>query len=473
MTTLARRSMRKRSPTPAAILPILLLTTTVGLVAGVLAYASKANALPVPFGGAAYTLRSGPFVQQGELSDESGASGEDFGEAIAVSGRTLVAGTPNHKAASTDLEQGAAYVFTASASGWAHARQMAILKAPRDQSEELFGRSVAISASTIVIGAPFRDVDGHAGQGAAYVFVKPASGWSHAAPPLKLTAARGQTDEFFGESVAISGNTVTIGAPGRQVAGHAGQGAVDVFAIPASRTASPTQLAQLTAPDGMANDALGISVAVSGQTVIAGADLHRVGTVQQGAAYIFVKPASGWTHARAAAQLTAEQGQTRELFGRSVAISHDTVVVGAPDHDRIAPVHDGIAAEEGTAYVFVKPVSDWAGSLTQTAQLAASDPGKGDQFGGALAISGATIAVGAPGHATGKSTEQGAGYVFAKPPTGWENATETDELIANDGTEGDKLGLSVALSEATILLSAPNHEVNKTRAQGAVYSFRR
>jgi hypothetical protein len=473
MTIPATPPMRERPLAPAAIVPILLLIATVGLAAGVPSSASKANATPIPSRGAGYPLRSDPFVQQGELSDDPGASGEDFGEAIAVSGRTLVAGTPNHVAASTDFEQGGAYVFTAPASGWGHARQIAILKAPRGQSEELFGRSVAISASTIVIGAPFREVDGHAGQGAVYVFVRPASGWSHAAPPLKLIATGGQTDEFFGESVAISGHTVTIGAPGRQVAGHAGQGAVDVFSIPASRTASPTQVAQLTAPDGVANDALGISVAVSGQTIIAGADLHRVGTVEQGGAYIFVRPASGWRHAQAAAQLTAEQGQARELFGRSVAISHGTVVVGAPDHDSIAPVHDGMASEEGAAYVFVKPPSGWAGSLTQTAQLAASDPGKGDQFGGALAISGATIAVGAPGHATGKSSEQGAGYVFVEPATGWANTTETDELIAKDGNEGDKLGLSVALSGATILLSAPNHEVNKTRAQGAVYGFRR
>jgi hypothetical protein len=470
MTIPAGRSIRKPSLAPRATLSILL---TVGLAAGVPSYASPASALAVRLRVAAYSLRGDPFVEQGELSDDAGASGEDFGEAIAVSGRTLVAGTPNHKAASTDFEQGAAYVFAAPVSGWAHARQLATLKAPRDKSEELFGRSVAISARTIVIGAPFREVDGRAGQGAVYVFVKPASGWSHASPPLELTATRGQTDEFFGESVAISGNTVIIGAPGRRVAGHAGQGAVDVFAIPASRSARPTQVAQLTAPDGKANDALGIAVAVSGQTVIAGADLHRVGTVEQGAAYIFVKPASGWRHARAAAQLTAEQGQAHELFGRSVAIWHDTVLVGAPDHDGVAADHGGVAAEEGAAYVFVKPASGWAGSLTQTAQLAASDPGKGDQFAGALAISGATIAVGAPGHATGKSGEQGAGYVFAEPPTGWENATETDELIAKDGKEGDKLGLSVALSQATILLSAPNHEVNKTRAQGAVYSFRR
>jgi hypothetical protein len=456
--------MRKRSLAPPTILLILLLTATVSTAASVPSYVLKANPVPIPFRGAGYPLRIDPFVQQGELSDEPGASGEEFGEAIAVSGRTLVVGTTHHMAASTDVEQGASYVFTAPASAWAHAKQVAILKAPRGQSEEAFGRSVAVAGSTIVIGAPGREVSGHTDQGAVWVFVKPASGWSHASQPLKLTAARGRADEFFGESVAISGNTVIVGAPGRGVARQAAQGAVDVFALSRSRTASSTQIAQLTAPDGEANDALGISVAASGQTVLAGADLHRVGSVEQGAAYLFVKPAGGWRHARAVAQLTAEQGQARELFGRIVAIWHGTVVVGAPDRS-------GVAAGQGAAYVFVKPASGWAGSLTQTAQLVASDPGKDDEFGAALAISGGVIAAGAPGHATGKSTEQGAGYVFGKPPSGWQSTTETDELIAQDGTEGDKLGLSIALSGATILLGAPDHEVNKERAQGAVYTF--
>ena len=458
MTIPARRSMRKRSLAPATILPILLLAAMVSIAASAPTGTLEANALPIP------ALEVDPLVHQGELSDKPGASGEEFGEAIAVSGRTLVVGTTHHMAASTDVEQGAAYVFTAPASGWAHAKQVAILKAPRGQSEEAFGRSVAISGNTIVIGAPGREVGRRAGQGAAYVFVKPASGWGHASPPLKLTATRGQASEFFGESVAVTGNTVLVGAPGRKIGRHTAQGAVDVFALPGSRTASPTQIAELTAPDGKANDALGISVAVSGQTVLAGADLHRVGTVQQGAAYIFVDPAHGWRDAREAAKLTARQGQARELFGRIVAIWHDTAVIGAPDHG-------GAAAEQGAAYVFVKPTSGWTDSLTLTAQLAASDPGKGDEFGGALTISGGVIAAGAPGHATGKSTEQGAGYVFLKPTTGWKTATETDELIAKDGTEGDKLGLSIAISGATILLGAPDHEVNKERAQGTVYTF--
>jgi FG-GAP repeat len=450
--------MRKGSLVPATVLPILLLATMVSAGTGASAAMGKTGAVPIP------ALESDPFFEQGDLSDKPGASGEGFGEAIAVAGRTLVVGTTHHMAASTDIEQGAAYVFNAPPSGWAQAKQEAILKAPRGQSEEAFGRSVAISDNAIVIGAPAREVGGRTGQGAAYVFIKPASGWSHAAPPLELTAARGQSNEFFGESVAISGDTVIVGAPGRKIGRHAAQGAVDAFALSGSRTAKPAQTAELTASDGNANDAFGISVATSGQTVLAGADLHRVGAVQQGAAYIFVKPAHGWRDARESAKLTAGPGQAGELFGRIVAICHDTAVIGAPNHN-------GAATEQGAAFVFVKPASGWAGSLTPTAQLAASDPGKGDEFGGALAISDGVIAAGAPSHATGKSTEQGAGYVFVKPTGGWKTATETDELIAANGAEGDKLGLSIAIAGATFLLGAPDHEFNKERAQGVVYTF--
>ena len=173
----------------------------------------------------------------------------------------------------------------------------------------------------------------HTGQGEAYVFVKPASGWKSVAPTAELTARRGAAHEYLGESVAISGHTVLVGAPGRRVGRHTAQGAVDVFAVPrAPRAGGARQLAQLTSPDGQANDALGISVAISGGTVVAGADQHRVGaTANQGAVDIFAKRANGWRGARKTAQLSNDRGESGELFGRIVAISQNTVVVGAPD----------------------------------------------------------------------------------------------------------------------------------------------
>lgn len=417
--------------------------------------------------GARYPLRVDPLVQQSELSDRHGASGEEFGESVAVAGRTLVVGTINHTTASTHLEQGAAYVFTAPASGWAHARQTAMLKAPRGQSEEEFGRSVAISGNTIVVGAPFREIAGHSGQGEAYVFVKPVSGWKGAIPTATLTARAGAAHEYFGESVAISGNTVFVGAPGRKVGKHPAQGAVYAFSVPRSpRAASARQLVALTAPDGQSNDALGISVAVSGGTVLAGADQHRVGdTGNQGVVDIFSKRGKGWISAREAAQLSNQQGELGELFGRVVAVRQNTVVVGSPDRR-------GANSEQGAAYVFVKPAHGWTGSLTPTAELTASDPGQGDQFGGALAISAGRIVVGAPGHTIAKNTEQGAGYVFVEPANGWKTTTETSELTATGGAAGDRLGLSVALSGDTILIGAPGRAVNGELGNGALYAFR-
>jgi hypothetical protein len=417
--------------------------------------------------GAAYSLQIDPFIQQGELTATDGLRGEEFGESVAISGNTIVVGTPNYVVASTDTEQGAAYVFTRPASGWANITQTAVLRATRGQSEELFGRSVSVSGNTIVVGAPFREVGMNTGQGAAYVFVKPAKGWRNTTQTAKLTAAKGTPHEFFGEAVAVSGHTVLVGAPSRKVGKNAQQGAVDVFTMPAAGWArSPTQKAELTASDGEMNDALGISVAISGETIVAGADQHRIGnSASQGAVYVFAKPTSGWRNVTQTAELMDENGESGELFGRSVAVSGATIVVGAPDHE----VGKNIA--QGAMYVFTMPVSGWAGSPTQTAELTASDGAKDEQLGGSLAVSGDAIVAGASSKEVGKNALQGAVDVFVKPTSGWVNATQTTELTASNGTAGDSLGRSVAVSGQTIVAGAPDHEVRKILAQGAVYMF--
>jgi hypothetical protein len=252
---------------------------------------------------------------------------------------------------------------------------------------------------------------------------------------------------------------VLVGAPGRKVRGHAFQGAVEVYGLPRSpRRGPPRHLAQLTAPDGEANDALGISVAISGSVVVAGANLHRVGaTPEQGVAYVFQPSATGWSDARETAELLAEAGQPDERFGGAVAISGDTIVVGAPYRS----VKD---FQQGAALVFVKPAAGWSGSHTPTAQLTASDPGKEDRLGGALAISASLIVAGAPGHLA----EHGAGYAFVKPAAGWRTATESGETLAPVSGEGNLLGEAVALADGTIFLGAPNREVHGVRAAGAV-----
>ena len=306
-------------------------------------------------------------------------------------------------------------------------RQVAVLKAPRGQSEEEFGRSVAISGNTIVVGAPFREVGNHTGQGEAYVFVKPASGWKSVAPTAELTARRGAAHEYFGESVAISGHTVLVGAPGRRVGSHTAQGAVDVFAVPArhgpaargSWPSSPHPTGRPTTP--WASPSPSPAGRSSPGPISTGSARPRT----RGLSTSSRSAPTGWRGARETAELSNERGESGELFGRIVAISQNTVVVGAPDRRGENP-------EQGAAYVFVKPSHGWAGSLTQTAELTASDPGRSDQFGGALAISGGLIVAGAAGHTLGENTEQGAGYVFVEPATGWVTATETQRADCSE-----------------------------------------
>jgi hypothetical protein len=172
----------------------------------------------------------------------------------------------------------------------------------------------------------------------------------------EMSLADGAANDQFAVA-AISGDTLVVGAPGRSVDGHAGQGAVFVFVKPASGWAQAAPTAELTASDGAGEDGLGAAVAISGDAIVAGAASHAVGnTPFAGAAYVFVKPASGWTNATQTAELTASDGADGDGFGEAVGVSGDTIVVGPVQHDI------GKNSRQGEAYAFVKPATGWANS---------------------------------------------------------------------------------------------------------------
>jgi hypothetical protein len=305
-----------------------------------------------------------------------------LGTSVAISGGTIVAGAP--QAGSGNTHAGAAYVFVKPQGGWANATQTAKLTASDGVSGDQFGNSVAISGDTIVVGA--WDAPGGRNQGAAYVFLKPQGGWGSAPlTQVKLTASDAASDNWFGSSVAIDGGTIVVGALG---AGSGFQGAAYVFVEPPGGWASGHETAKLTASDGAAADHLGFGgVGVSGGTVVAGAP--NGGGNNQGAAYVFVRPPGGWgSGSPAQAKLTTSDGASGDLFGYSVGVSGDTVVAGAPD----ATVSG--QQGQGAAYVFAKPASGWK-TGTETARLTASDGAELDQFGKSVAISGDTIVAGA------------------------------------------------------------------------------
>jgi len=252
----------------------------------------------------------------------------------------------------------------------------------------------------------------------------------------ELTASNGAADSMFGNAVAVSGNAVFVGD---QAAGSA-----YVFVEPAGGWSGMLQqTATLAEAAPQANDAFGFSIAASGNTVVVGADNH--GNQSQGAAYVFVEPAAGWTGTvTQAATLAANDAKQGDELGYSVAISAGTVAAGVRQRQV------GANAKQGSVDVFVEPAAGWSGTVSQAAELTASDGNAGDELGSSVAVSGSTVAAGAPDHKVGNNMMQGAAYVFGEPAAGWSGSVQqAAELTAGNGAAGDELGLAVALTAHT------------------------
>ena len=288
-----------------------------------------------------------------------------------------------------------------------------------------FGYAVGISGNLIVATAN-TSID---------VYVRPSTGWSSLSiPAARLTT----TDGGALTSVAISGTTIVAGST--QVGGT---GAVYVFVQPTGGWKNMTQTAKLTASDAMAGDFVGISVAISGNTIAVGAlENNSVGIIAgeqpngTGAVYVFSKPASGWKNMTETAKLTASDGVRGDDFGFSLAMQSDTIAVAAPD----TVVNSANLA--GSIYVFQKSGTQWV-SGTETAKLTASDAHSITVLGLGLAMNGTTIAAAAFDKA----------YIFTKPASGWKNATQNAELAS---TSYVTLGLnSVVITPTFVAVGSP------------------
>jgi hypothetical protein len=234
-----------------------------------------------------------------------------------------------------------------------------------------FGHSVGISGDTAVIGSSGNDDNGD-GSGSAYVFVRNGTTWNE---QQKLTASDGAEGDKFGYPVAISGDTVVIGAAGDDDNGDA-SGSAYVF-VRNGTTWSQQQ--KLIASDGAAIDCFGYSVAVSGDTAVIGAANDDDNGNTSGSAYVFVRSGTTWNQQQ---KLTASDGAEADMFGCSVAVSGDTAVIGAERDD----VNGYLS---GSAYVFVRSGTTWSQQqkLTDSEYYA--------RFGCSVAISGDTAVVGA------------------------------------------------------------------------------
>jgi hypothetical protein len=312
------------------------------------------------------------------LKGSDTVAGDNFASSVAISGSTAVVSARIHPDNMNTI--GRAYVFTRTGSGW---KQVAALKGPDAIDEDQFGYSVAISGTTIVVGAVVAS--------RACVFTKTAFGWTQVA---ELKGSDTVPSDQFGYSVAISGTTAVVGAPFHaKLVGRA-----YVFTETATGW---TQTAELKGTDTVSYDEFGGSAAISGTTAIVGAS----GTANHaGRAYVFIRTPSGW---KQVAELKGSDTVAGDNFGLPVAISGTTAVVSATAFQILTPLESSTPLESyspntiGRAYLFTKTATGWK----QIAELKGPHMG---MFGNSVAISGTTVMVGAPND----NNAAGRAYVF-------------------------------------------------------------
>jgi hypothetical protein len=407
---------------------------------------------------AAYPLTIDPIAQQAYLKASNTEAFDEFGSSVAISGNTVVVGAPGedsnamgvngNQADNSASDSGAAYVFVRDGGGnWS---QQAYLKASNTEASDIFGRSVAVSGNTVVVGAPFEDSsatgvngdqnnNGAGNSGAVYVFTRNGTTWSQQA---YLKASNTGAGDSLGFEVSISGDTIVAGAQyeDSSATGVNGNGADNsatdsgaAYVFVRDGTAW-SQQAYLKASNTGAGDLFATSVSISGNTVVVGAileDSNATGidgdqsdnsALNAGAAYVFDRNAGVWSQQ---AYLKASNTGAGDLFGLAASIWNDTVVVTAYWEDSSATgvsgnQADNSASDSGAAYLFVRTAGVWS----QQAYLKASNTGAGDQFGYSVAVSGDSVVVGTyqedssttgvnGNGADNSATNSGAAYVFA------------------------------------------------------------
>ncbi|HND20012.1 MAG TPA: FG-GAP repeat protein, partial [Acidobacteriota bacterium] len=401
--------------------------------------------------GAAYVfVRTGTtWNQQAKLIDPQGNGADLFGVCVSINGDTIAVGSNEGDSATGQVENtGSAVVFVRTGSTWTVQQRFI---PPSGSVVPLgFGIGVCVYGNRLVIGSPSEIVGSFTDHGACYVYSRSGSAWTL---DSRLIPADGETLSLFGESIAMQGETLVIGSIGDTIGAQQGYGSAYVYS-----TCDWMQQAKNINADGAASDNLGSSIAVSGSTVIVGAENDDVDAANdnRGSASVFVRSGTTWTRQTV---LTASDRANGDFFGTSVAIEGDTAVVGA----RLGP--GGTSADQGAAYVFVRSSGVWS----QQARLNGSDSAANDEFGRSVSMSGQTVVVGAPLGPGTNSADQGAAYVFTRSVTTW---TQQQKVSAgSDGAAGDQFGLAVDVNLNTAIVGANSDDFPGQANQGSAYVF--
>ena len=329
-----------------------------------------------------------------------------------------------------------------------YAKQQKLL--PHDgKAEDQFGYSVAIDGTTALIGALKADAKNIQDSGAAYVYSLGSAGWQQQA---KLIAEPAYANDTLGGNVALKNHMAMLGVIGRDDQGE-NAGAVFAFEKEANLW-SQTQI--LTAIDVKAGDAFGQSIALTERFIVIGAPHSDALHKDSGSAYVYVRYKDTWQFQT---KLTAKDGAAGDLFGISVAIDGDTILVGAD-------LNDERAEDAGAVYAYVFDGKQW----NHQAKLVAKDGANTDIFGVRVALFGDTALISARrDDLEGVGTDAGAAYIFERTKDTW---TQTQKLVGPDGKADDRFARGVALNKDTALITAMHHDANGNNA-GALYVFKK
>jgi hypothetical protein len=393
-------------------------------------------------------------------------------------------------------------------------------KASNTDSGDEFGKAVAADGDTLVIAAPFESsaaigVDGDEQDntaetaGAVYVFVRDSNGaWTQQA--YLKPSNTGRFDRF-GTSVAISGDTIVVGAEAEDSSASGvggdqednlsnGAGAAYVFV---RSDGVWEQQAYLKASNPDAMDQFGAAVAIDGDTIVVGADGEDSfasgvngnsfdNTVENsGAAYVFVRTGTSWTQQ---AYLKASNTDSDDQFGSAVAVHGDRIAVGSGLEDSGATgvggdETDNSAEESGAVYLFERAGTTWS----QVAYLKASNTDALDRFGSAVSLEGDTLVVGALGEdgvSTGLNGDPldnsgagaGAAYVFEFDGVAWTQqsyvkASNTDNYLGRFGVSvqlhADRMIIGGTTDDSGTVGVDGNQDDQSASYSGAAFVFER
>ena len=380
-----------------------------------------------------YSIR---FLQD-KVDGSSTDAGDEFGDAVSISGDYAVVGV-NAEDNVNGTDAGAAYIFQRTTDrAWTQVKK---LTASDGVEKDRFGYSVAIDGTTIVIGARSADVTG-TNDGAVYIFDKDQGGTDNWGLVQKVVGSENSAKDQFGHSVAISGDTVAVGARLDDGDGSA-SGSVYIFERDLGGNDSWGERVRIKASDAQKGDQFGFSVAIDGNNLLVGARKDDDAGTDGGSVYFLNRDAGGNDAWGEFNKFTAPDGVKNDWFGTSVDLDGNYAIVGKPiRNNRLRP---------GRAYTYSKDGPAWSYVTT----FGATSNTDADQFGYSVAIEGNTAIVGARLEDT---VVQNAGMVAVHSRnTGGTNNWGLDyDLYQDEATQGDYFGEAVAISGDWIVAGSP------------------